>query len=176
MHNSVSEMNGPAIQSEGRSHVLQSSLQRLTQHKPRLRHRPLRRINHKRNPIHHTHNPLHLPSKIRMSRRIHNIDHITLIIHASALRQNRDPTLAFEVVRVHESRDEAIVDGGVGGHFGCGGGRSGGCVLDLFEGGETFDGAGLTEELVDEGGFAVIDCEMDVSARPNARFVEQLKE
>lgn len=98
-----------------------------------------------------------------MSRRIHDINHIALIIHASALRQNRNTTLAFEVVRIHEPGDEAIVDGGVGGYFGGGGGGGGGCVLDLFEGGETFDGAGLTEELVDEGGFAVVDCGMGVS-------------
>lgn len=101
-----------------------------------------------------------------MSRRIDDIDHIALIIHTRAFRQNGDSTLAFEVIRVHKPGDETVVDGGIGGYFGCGGGGGRGSVLDLFEGGETFDGTGLTEELVDESSFSVVDYEMDVSIGP----------
>jgi hypothetical protein len=78
----------------------------LSKHKPSLGHRPLRSIHNQRHAIHHTHDPFNLTSKIRMSRRIDDIDQVPVIKYAGAFGQDRYTTLAFEVVGVHEASDK----------------------------------------------------------------------
>ena len=88
---------------------LQFLLKSLTQHIFCLRHRPLERVNKQNNTIHHVENPLHLTAKVRMPRRIHNIDFDIIVENRRILRKNRDPALTLNIPRVHHTLVDLLV-------------------------------------------------------------------
>ena len=105
-------------------------LERLSQHKPGLSLRSIVRVYYEQNSIDHLHDALDLAAKIRVARRIDDIDPITVPLKRSVLRANGDPFLAFEIHGIHHP------------------------LLGLLVGAES---SGLTQQLIDKRGLAVID-------------------
>ncbi len=66
-------------------------LQRFAQDKTRLRLRTVVCIDHKQHAVHHFHDPLDFAAEIRMARRVHDVDPITVPLKGGVLRANGDP-------------------------------------------------------------------------------------
>ena len=80
-----------------------SELQRLGQDKTRLRHRPLGRVDEQNDAVDHFENTFDFSAEIGMARRIDDIDLYTIICYSGIFRKNRDASLSFEVVGIHDS-------------------------------------------------------------------------
>ncbi len=76
-------------------------LQRLAQHKFRLRHRPLKRIHHQHNAIYHFQHAFHFAAKIGMSRCIYNIDFHIAILHGCIFGKYSYAALPFDIAAIH---------------------------------------------------------------------------
>ena len=113
---------------------LQALGQRLARDEARLRHRPLDGIDQQQHAVDHRQHALDLAAEVRMAGRVDDVDVRALVVDRTVLREDRDAALALEVVRVHDAL----------GH-----------VLVLAE------RSGLREQLVDQGGLAVIDVRDD---------------
>ena len=109
---------------------LQPRLESLVGHETGLGHRSLDRIDQQQHRIDHRQAALHFAAEISVARGIDNVDAASVPIDRGVLGQDRDAALAFELVRIHHA------------------------FLHLPELGE---GTGLTQELVDERRFAMID-------------------
>ena len=109
-------------------------LERLAQHEPRLRQRPLGRVDEQQHAVHHRQRALDLAAEVGVARRVDDVDLRLAVLHRRVLGEDRDPLLALEVHRVHDP----LVD-----------------VLVLAE------GAGLPEHRVDERRLAVVDVRDD---------------
>ena len=88
---------------------LELLFKRLTQHILRLRHRPFKCIDKQQNAVHHIENALHLAAKVRMSRRIHNIDLDIVVENRSILRKNCNSPLALDIPRVHHALIDLLI-------------------------------------------------------------------
>jgi len=95
-----------------------------------LRLRSIVRVHHEQDAIDHFHDPLHFAPEVGMPRRIHDVDPIPVPLKGRVLRPDRDPLLPLQVHRVHHP------------------------LLHFLIGTE---GAGLAQQLIDEGGLPVID-------------------
>ena len=78
----------------------QSYLQRLLQHKPRLRHRTLEGIHQQQAAVCHIQHTLHLSAEVAMSWRVDDVDFHAPIDDGDVLRQDGYSPLAFQVVAV----------------------------------------------------------------------------
>jgi hypothetical protein len=67
-----------------------------------LRHRAFGRVHQDQHAIHHAQDPLDLAAEIGVARRIHDVDLHALPADRGVLRQDRDPALALERVRIHD--------------------------------------------------------------------------
>ena len=76
---------------------------RFPQHVARLRQRAFTRVHQQHHAIHHFERALHLSAEVGVPRRIHNVDLDVVIKNGRVLGQNRDPALAFQLVRVHDA-------------------------------------------------------------------------
>mmetsp|Transcript_5914 Transcript_5914/g.16562 ORF Transcript_5914/g.16562 Transcript_5914/m.16562 type:complete len:439 (+) Transcript_5914:770-2086(+) len=83
--------------------------QRLPQHKARLRHRTLDRIHQQQHAVRHVQHALHLPSEIRVPRGINDVNLLVLVRDGRVLRQNRDTTLALEIIGIHDTRLHRLI-------------------------------------------------------------------
>ncbi len=108
----------------------QSEGQRLGCDELGLRHRPFGRVDEEDDAVDHRQDALDLAAEIGVAGRVHDVDPRALPFDRGALRQDRDPALAFEVVGIH-------------------GPLGRGLVLAV--------GARLLQQLVDERGLAVVD-------------------
>ncbi len=123
----------------------QAQRQRLAGHELGLRHRAFGRIHQQYNAIDHRQDALDFAAEIGVSGRVDDIDprgfeagigtarsrlYLTVPFDAGALGQNRNPALFLKIVRIHRALFDALVFA---------------------------EGARLTEQLVDQRGFAVID-------------------
>jgi hypothetical protein len=109
---------------------LQPLLQRLAQHKARLRHGAFHRIHQEQHAIDHVHDALHLAAEVGMARRIDDVDRHILVLDAGVLGENGDAALPLQVVGVHDALHHGLI-----------------LPKDL----------GLAQHPIDQGGFAVID-------------------
>ena len=109
---------------------LQAFLKRLAQHETRLRLRAACGIDDEEHAVHHFHDPLHLGTEIGVARGIHDVDRVAFPENRGVLRLDGDALFLFKIHGVH-------------------GALLGGLVL-------TVGAAGL-EELVDEGGFPMVN-------------------
>ena len=109
---------------------LQPQLDGLAKNKSRLRHRAFKGIHHKKYGIGHFQHPLHLAAKIRVARRVDEVDLDVLPCGTYILGKDRDAAFSFQVVVVEDefARVFAFVDD-----------------------------VALVNDLVDKGGFAVVD-------------------
>jgi len=95
-----------------------------------LRHRTFLCIDQQQNAVDHRQHALDLAAEIGMARGIDDIDMRAFIFDRAVLRQNRNATFFFKIVGIHHP------------------------VVDLLV---VAEGTRLTQKLVDECGFAVID-------------------
>ena len=87
----------------------QSSFKRLTQHVTRLRQRAFARIYQQHDAVHHLQRAFHFAAEIAVARSIYNVDFCAVIKQRGVLGENRNPTLAFEFVRIHDAIDVGFV-------------------------------------------------------------------
>ncbi len=111
-------------------HDRQPEVERLAQHEPRLRQRPLARVDEQQHAVDHRQPALDLAAEVGVAGRVDDVDLRVAELDRGVLREDRDPLLALEVGRVHH----ALAD-----------------VLVLAE------RAGLPEHRVDERRLAVVD-------------------
>jgi len=79
---------------------LQALVQRLAQHKPRLRHGAFHCVDQQQHAVHHVHDALDLAPEIRVPGRVDNVDRHSLVHDARVLGEDGDAPLSFQVVRV----------------------------------------------------------------------------
>ena len=103
-------------------------------HETRLRHRALHRVDEQKHAVDHGQHALDLATEIRMPRRIDDVDTPVLPVDGGVLRQDRDASLALEIVRIHHA---------------------------LRHGRPLVERAGLLQQPVDEGRLAVVDMRDD---------------
>ena len=84
-------------------------LERLSQHKARLRHWPLDGIHEEQHPIHHVQHALHLAPKIGVAGGIHDVDLHIAPGHCRVLGENGNAALALQVVGIHHALAHLLV-------------------------------------------------------------------
>jgi hypothetical protein len=67
-----------------------------------LRHRAFKSINEKANAIRHFQNPFHLTTEVGVTRGINYINFYTLVSYRCVLAEDRDPSLALQVIAIHD--------------------------------------------------------------------------
>jgi len=107
---------------------------RFARDEPRLRHRTLDGVDQDQDPIDHRQRPLHLSAEIAMPRGVHDVDVHARVVQSRVLREDRDASLALEVVAVHHAFLQMLM---------------------------RREHAGLTQELIDQRGFSVVDVSDD---------------
>ena len=118
--------------------------ERFFQNKAGLRLRPVVRVNHEQNAVDHFHDALDFAAEIGVPGGIDDVDAVAVPVKGGVLGPNGDAFFAFQIHRVHHP------------------------FLDLLVGAE---GAGLTEQLIDERRLAVIDVGDDCDV---ADFVHEI--
>jgi hypothetical protein len=127
-----------------------SGRERLAGHELGLRHRAFRAVDQQHHAVDHAQDPLHLAAEIGVAGRIDDVDARAFPLDRGRLRQNGDAALLFEIVGIHRALFDALV---------------------------LTERAGLAEELIDEGGLAVIDVRDDrniAKAHENARCLLEM--
>ena len=109
---------------------LEAKRQRFLGHEAGLRHRAFDRIHQQQHAVDHRQHALHLAAEVGVSRGVHDIDVVAFKLDRGVLGQNGDATLFFQIVAIHHSFNHVLVGG---------------------------EGAGLLQELVHQGGLAVVD-------------------
>jgi hypothetical protein len=108
--------------------------ERLAQHEAGLRHHALDRVDQQQHRVDHAHDPLDLAAEVGVAGGIDQLDAHAVVLDRRALGVDRDPALALEVLAVHRALLHFLVDP---------------------------ESAGLAQESVQQGGFAVIDVRDD---------------
>ena len=114
---------------------LEAHRERLLGHEARLRHRAVHRVDQDQYRVDHRQHALDLAAEVGVARGVDDVDAVFLAVgrlpaDRGVLGKDRDAAFLFQVVAVHHplGGDRALAEG-----------------------------AGLLEQLVDEGGFAVVD-------------------
>ena len=113
---------------------LESQTQSLPQYVASLRHRSFSSIDQKQTAVSHMQHTLDFSGEIRVPRGINNVDTNPLPFDTGLLGKDRDPTLTLELIAVHDKVCHLLM-----------------CTEDI----------GLSEEMIDNGGLAVIDVSND---------------
>ena len=87
----------------------QANFQRLANDEFGLRHGPFGGIHQNDRPIDHGQNALHLAAEIGMAGRIDDIDPRVFPGNRRGLGHDRDPTLFFEIVRIHDPLGDPLI-------------------------------------------------------------------
>ncbi len=109
---------------------LQAKLERLADHEFGLRHRTFGGVDKHDDAVDHRQDALDLTAEIGVARGVDDVDLGVFPMHRGALGENGDAALALQIVGVHGTLDLTLV---------------------------VAVGAGLLQQLVDEGGLAVVD-------------------
>ena len=107
-----------------------TQLQRLLQHEAGLGHGTLGGVHQQDDAVDHLQDPLHLAAEVGVTRGVHHIDLVVLVVDGGILGQDGDAALPLQIAGVHDP-------------------IHGGLIL-------TIDTA-LLQHLVDQGGFAVVN-------------------
>ena len=99
-------------------------------HEAGLRHRAFDRIDQQQHAVDHRQHALDLAAEVGVARGVDDVDVRAFVIDRAVLGQNGDAALLFQVVGVHDALGDLLVRG---------------------------EGAGLAQQLVDQGGLAVVD-------------------
>ncbi len=113
---------------------LQADLERLADDELGLRHRPFGGVDQHDAPIHHRQDALDLAAEIGVAGRVDDVDAGVLPVDRGRLGEDGDAAFLFEVVGIHGALGDALI---------------------------VAEGAGLPEQLVDEGGFSMVDVRDD---------------
>ena len=89
----------------------QPERERLPQHHPCLRHRPLGGIDQQEAPVRHAEHAFHLAAEVGVPRRVDDVDLDASVPDRRRLGQDRDPLLAFQVARVQDQLADLLVCG-----------------------------------------------------------------
>ena len=108
----------------------QAQGQGLLGHETRLGHGAFLRVNQQHHAVHHRQGTFHFAAEVRVTGGVHDVDVRALPAHGAVLGQDGDATLFFDRVVVHHGIDDLFVVG---------------------------KGAGLAQQLVDHGGFAMVN-------------------
>ena len=95
-----------------------------------MRHRPFDGIHQQQDTVNHRQDTFHLATEIGMPRRIDNIDMRSLIFHGTVFGENGDPAFLFQIIGIHHPFTDGLI---------------------------FTESSGLTQQLIDQCGFAVID-------------------
>jgi hypothetical protein len=79
----------------------QPGLQRLAQHEPGLRQRPLAGVHQQQHAVDHGQAALHLAAEVGVPGGVHDIDGQPAVAHRGVLGQDRDALLPLQVAGVH---------------------------------------------------------------------------
>ena len=109
---------------------LETVLHRLAQNEFGLGLGSLVGVDDKQHTVDHLHDALHLAAEVGVARGVDDVDVVFVPLERGVLRANRNPLLFLEVHRVHDPLLEFLVG---------------------------LKGSRLTEQLVNQGGFAVVD-------------------
>nr|GEU28058.1 hypothetical protein [Tanacetum cinerariifolium] len=109
---------------------LQAQGQCLAGHKAGLWHRAFLGIDQQQNRVNHRQHAFHFAAEVGVAWGVNDVDVGAFVLDCAILGQNRDAALFFEVVRVHDTGIDRLVFA---------------------------EGAGLAEQLVNQGGFTVVN-------------------
>ncbi len=112
----------------------QAVLERLLRHEAGLRHGPVDRIDQQQHAVDHREHALHLAAEIGVAGRIDDVDAVVAPGDGGVLGENGDAALALQIVRIHDALLQVLA---------------------------RIERAGLAQQLIDEGGFAMIDVRDD---------------
>ena len=90
-------------------HDRQLQLERLAQHEPGLRQRPLARVDEQQDAVDHRQPALDLAAEIGVPGRVDDVDLRVAELDRRVLGEDRDPLLALEVGRVHDPLADVLV-------------------------------------------------------------------
>ena len=108
--------------------------QRLLQHKVGLRHRPFLGIDHQQHAIDHPQHPFDLAAEIGVPGRVDDVDPPVMIKEGAILAGDGDAALFFQIHRVHQALGDNLI---------------------------VAEHAAVLEQLVDQGGLAVVNVRDD---------------
>ena len=111
-------------------HRLEAVLHRFAEDEFGLGLRSLVSVNHKQHAIDHLHDAFHFPAEVGVPRGVDDVDVVFVPLERGILRADCDPLFFLEIHRVHDP------------------------LLELLVG---LKGSRLTEQLVNQGGLAVVD-------------------
>ena len=95
-----------------------------------MRHRAFNGIDQQNYTINHAQHALNFSAEVGVSRRIDDVDVDAVVLDRGVLGKNRDTTLFFQIIGVHDALDQLLVSG---------------------------ESAGLAEQLVNQCGFTVVN-------------------
>ena len=87
----------------------QARLERLAQHKPRLRQRPLGGVHEQQHAVDHRQPALDLAAEVGVARRVDDVQLHAADADGGVLGEDRDPLLALEIHRVHDTLVDVLV-------------------------------------------------------------------
>ena len=88
---------------------LEAQLERLPEDEARLRHRPFGRVDDEKDGVDHVQDPLHLAAEVAVPRRVDDVHLRVAVVDRGVLREDRDPPLPLQLVRVHHALDDGLV-------------------------------------------------------------------
>jgi hypothetical protein len=106
----------------------------MARHETRLRHRTFDRVHQQQHPVHHRQHALDFAAEIGVSGRVDDVDARAAVLDGAVLGEDRDATLALDVIRIHDPLAHALM---------------------------SRERAGLIEQAVDQGRLAVVDVRDD---------------
>ncbi len=115
-------------------HRGQPQRQRLAQHEPGLRKRPLRGVDQEQDAVHQAQPALHLAAEVRVPGRVDDVDLHAAVGDRGVLRQDGDALLALQLVGVHGAVHHGLVGA---------------------------EDARLAQHVIDQGRLAVVDVRDD---------------
>ncbi len=87
----------------------EAELEALSEDEARLRQRALGRVDEEERAVRHEQRALDLAAEVGVARGVDDVDLHVLVTNARVLREDRDPALALEIVRVHHAFGDDLV-------------------------------------------------------------------
>ncbi len=112
----------------------QAVLEGLLRHEAGLRHRAVHRVNKQQHAIDHGQHALDFAAEVRVTRRVDDVDAIVAPGDRRVLGEDRDAALALQIIRIHDALLQVLA---------------------------RVERPGLTQQLIDERGLAMIDVRDD---------------